>query len=313
MAKNLYAASESRWKRAVRVVVRDRFLVLMLLPLIAYYIIFHFVPLSGIYIAFTNMKPGQTLFAGQWVGLRWFKEFFASPFAGRVIRNTVLLSGASILFGFPFPIIFAICVTELRSNRVRRVVQTVSYMPHFISTVVLIGMMTNMFNTNTGIVNNIIALFGGKRISFMITPQWFRPLYVGSGIWQSFGYNSIIYIAAIVGIDPTLYEAGSIDGIKKFQQIWYITLPMISQTIIILFIIRTGHLMSVGFEKVFLMYSPGVYETADTISTYVYRKGIESRSYSFATAVGLFNSVVNFSIVIIANAVSRKLTESSLW
>lgn len=313
-AKKIQQSSRIGQKTILQKVFRDRYLLLMTVPLIIYYIIFHFIPLSGIIIAFKKFKPGGgSIYAGNWVGLKWFIEFFSSPFAYRTIRNTVLLSVYSIVFGFPIPIIFAICVTELRSNKVRRAVQTVSYLPHFISTVVLVGMIQNMFTTNTGIVNNIIAALGGKRITFLMAPDWFRPLYVGSGIWQNFGYSSIIYIAAIVGIDPTLYEAGSIDGITKFKQVYYITLPMISSTIAILFIMRLGSLMSIGFEKVFLMYSPAVYETADVISTYVYRKGIESNNFGYATAVGLFNSVINFCLVILANTVSRKLTDTGLW
>lgn len=300
-------------QRLLKNIWRDRYLFLLTLPLIAYYVIFHFVPLSGLVIAFKKFTPGKGIYAGKWVGLRWFTEFFNSPFAWRTIRNTLLLSFYSIVIGFPAPIIFAICVTELRTNKARRVVQTVSYLPHFISTVVLVGMVQNMFTTNTGIVNNIIAAFGGKRITFLMAPEWFRTLYVGSGVWQSFGYNSIIYIAAIVGIDPTLYEAGSIDGITKFQQVRYITLPMIAQTIVLLFIMRLGSMMSIGFEKVYLMYSPAVYETADVISTYVYRKGIEGNNFGYATAIGLFNSVINFSLVVLANTVSRKLTDSGMW
>ena len=230
-----------------------------------------------------------------------------------MIANTVLLSLYSIVFGFPIPILFAICITEVRRSSLRRVVQTVSYLPHFISTVVLVGMLHNMLNTNTGIINNLIALFGGKRITFLMAPEWFRTIYVSSGVWQSFGYSSIIYIAAIFGIDPTLYEAANIDGMSKFKQSWYITIPMISQTIIILFIMRLGNIMSVGFEKVFLLYNPSIYKTADVISTYVYRKGIESSNYSYASAVGLFNSLINFTFIIVANTICRKLTETSLW
>ena len=299
--------------KLLKVLNRDKYLLFMVVPLIAYYAIFHFVPMSGIIIAFKKFRFGGGIYAGQWVGLRWFQEFFLSPFAWRTIRNTVLLSLYSILFGFPVPIVFAVCVSEIRSNGFRRIVQTVSYMPHFISTVVLVGMLTNMFSMNGGIINNLIVLLGGERTAFLIDPKWFRTLYVGSGIWQGFGYSSIIYIAAICGIDPSLYEAGNLDGITKFQQVWYITLPMISQTIVILFIMRVGSLMSVGFEKVFLMYSPAVYETADTVETYLYRKGIESSNYGYATAVGLVKSVINFAFVVVANTVCRKLTNASLW
>ena len=302
------------WKtRLVKALKRDKFLLLMFLPIVVYYVVFSYVPMTGAIVAFKQFKPGHGIYGGDWVGLKWFIQFFKSPFAFRTVRNTVLISLYSILFGFPLPILFAICVTEIRSSKVRRVVQTVSYLPHFISTLVLVGMINNFFSMNHGLVNDLIVRMGGEPVNFLINPAWFRTLYVGSGVWQNFGFNSIIYIAAITGIDPSLYEAGKIDGITKFQEVVYITIPMISQTIVMLFIMQLGGIMSVGFEKVFLMYSPAVYETADVVSTYVYRKGIESNNYGFGSAVGLFNSVINFAFVFIANQVCRKLTDSSLW
>ena len=306
--------SKRSWKtRLVKALKRDKFLLLMFLPIVVYYVVFSYVPMTGAIVAFKQFKPGHGIYGGDWVGLKWFIQFFKSPFAFRTVRNTVLISIYSILFGFPLPILFAICVTEIRSSKVRRVVQTVSYLPHFISTVVLVGMINNFFSMNHGLVNDLIVRMGGEPVNFLINPAWFRTLYVGSGVWQNFGFNSIIYIAAITGIDPSLYEAGKIDGITKFQEMVYITSPMISQTIVMLFIMQLGGIMSVGFEKVFLMYSPAVYETADVVSTYVYRKGIESNNYGFGSAVGLFNSVINFAFVFIANQVCRKLTDSSLW
>lgn len=302
------------WKtRFVKALKRDKFLLLMFLPIVVYYVVFSYVPMTGAIVAFKQFKPGHGIYGGDWVGLKWFIQFFKSPFAFRTVRNTVLISLYSILFGFPLPILFAICVTEIRSSKVRRVVQTVSYLPHFISTVVLVGMINNFFSMNHGLVNDLIVRMGGEPVNFLINPAWFRTLYVGSGVWQNFGFNSIIYIAAITGIDPSLYEAGKIDGITKFQEVVYITIPMISQTVVMLFIMQLGGIMSVGFEKVFLMYSPAVYETADVVSTYVYRKGIESNNYGFGSAVGLFNSVINFAFVFIANQVCRRLTDSSLW
>ena len=299
--------------RILRAIKRDKLLFLMFLPIFAYYIIFNYIPMTGAIISFKQFRPGGGIYNGDWVGLKWFIQFFESPFAYRTIRNTVLISFYSILFGFPMPILFAVCVMEIRHNRARRVLQTVSYLPHFISTVVLVGMINNFFTMNNGIVNMLISLLGGEEINFLVNPRWFRTLYVGSSVWQSFGFNSIIYIAAITGIDPTLYEAGKMDGISRFQEVVYITIPMISNTIIMLFIMQVGRIMSVGFEKVFLMYSPAVYETADVISTYVYRKGIESSNYGFSSAVGLFNSVVNFAFVFAANSICRKLTRNSLW
>lgn len=300
-------------KTLFQLVKRDKYLLAMFLPILAYYIIFHYIPMSGAIIAFKNFKPGKGIYNGDWVGLKWFIQFFESPYAFRTVRNTVLLSLYSLLFGFPTPILFAICVTEIVNDKIRRIVQTVSYLPHFISTVVMVGMITNFFSMNNGIVNVLIGRLGGEQINFLINPRWFRTLYVGSGVWQSFGFNSIIYIAAIAGIDPCLYEAGKIDGITKFKQVWYITIPMIAPTITILFILQLGQIMSVGFEKVYLMYNSSVYETADVISTYVYRKGIESSNYSFASAIGLFNSVINFAFVFVANRLCRITTQTSLW
>jgi putative aldouronate transport system permease protein len=303
----------SKWAKFLKVANRDKFLLLMFLPIFAYYIILKYIPMTGIIIAFKDFKPGGGIYHGEWVGLKWFIQFFQSPYAYRIIRNTILISLYSLVFGFPVPIFFAICITEIKNSRMRRIVQTASYLPHFISTVVVVGIITMFFSLNNGIVNTIIMKLGGEQVNFLINPKWFRTLYVGSGIWQSFGFNSIIYIATINSIDPVLYESAKIDGITKFKEVYYLTIPLIAPTIIILFILRLGSIMNVGFEKVFLMYSPAVYETADVISTYVYRKGIESSSYSFASSVGFFNSVINFTFVYVANRISRAVTETSLW
>ena len=303
----------SKWAWLLKCIKRDKYLLLMFLPIFAYYIIFRYIPMTGLIIAFKDFKPGGGIYHGKWVGLKWFIQFFDSPYAFRVIRNTVLISLYSLVFGFPVPIFFAICITEIKNMRFRRIVQTASYLPHFISTVVVVGMLNMFFTMNNGIVNNIIVKLGGEQINFLVNPKWFRTLYVGSGIWQHFGFNSIIYIATITGIDPSMYEVAKIDGITKFKEVIYITIPLIAPTIIILFILQLGNIMNVGFEKVFLMYSPAVYETADVISTYVYRKGIESSSYSFASAIGFFNSVINFVFVYVANRISRAVTQTSLW
>lgn len=304
----------SQKRRAfVRLVRRDRYLLLMLLPVTAYYFIFHYIPLTGAIIAFKNFVPGRGIYFGEWVGLKWIRQFLRSAFAFRLIRNTVLISGYSILFGFPVPILFAVFVSEISNIRKRRIIQTVSYLPHFISTVVLVGMLRSFFAVDNGVVNVIRSAAGLPQIPFFQDPKYFRSLYVGSGIWQSFGWSSIIYIAAIAGIDPELYEAAEIDGISRAGKVRHITLPMIQPTIILLFIMRMGSLMNVGFEKVFLMYNTAVYETADVISTYVYRKGLNNSEFSFAAAVGLFNSVVNFSLVYASNWLSRRFTGSALW
>lgn len=304
---------KSRKTRILTALKRDKFLFFLLIPALLYYTIFFYIPIGGIVIAFKNYVPGHGIYGGEWVGLKWFIQFFESVFAKRLIRNTILINLYSILFGFPVPILFAICVTEIRNMKVRRTIQTVSYLPHFVSTVAMVGIIKNLLALDDGLINNVIELFGGQRVNFLMDPAAYRTIYVSSSIWQSFGFDSIIYIAAIMGVDPSLYEAGKIDGIGKFQEARYITLPMISQTIIILFILRLGSIMNVGFEKTFLLYNESVFETADVIGTYVYRKGIQSNSFSFSAAVGLFNSAINFLFVFGANWISRKTTQMSLW
>ncbi len=295
---------------------RERYLLLMFLPVFIYYIVFCYLPMAGLVMAFEDFKMGSGfagLFTSKFVGLRWFKQFFGSPFAWRLIRNTFLLSFYSLIFGFPIPIIFAVCITQFRAKRVAKVAQVITYMPYFISTVVVVGMMTNFLSPSSGIINQFIKALGGKPINFMSNPSWFRRLYVISGSWQSFGFNAIIFVAAIMGIDPALYEAMRVDGASRWQQIIHLILPMISNTIILLLIMTLGNLLNVGFEKVYLMYSPAVYETGDVIATYVYRQGIENKSFGYASAVGLFYSVVGFVFVLASNMLSRRMTNSSLW
>ncbi|HCS73771.1 MAG TPA: sugar ABC transporter permease [Clostridiales bacterium] len=301
-------------KRLLKAARRDKYLYLLFFPVFVYYIVFCYLPIPGVVLAFKEFKLGSGIYGGSWIGLDNFKLFFSSVYSYRIIRNTILLSVYTLLFGFPIPILFAVAVTQIRHKNFRRFVQTCSYLPHFISTVVLVGIMKNFFAVDSsGLVNNIIIKLGGTRINFFMDPSWFRTLYVGSGIWQGFGFSSIIYISAIAGIDPSLYESAQVDGITKFKEVWYITLPSIIPTIIILFILQLGRIMSVGFEKVFLMYNPAMYETSDIISTFVYRRGIENSDYSYSTAVGLFNSLINFTLVFGSNALCRRLTNTSLW
>ena len=305
--------SRDKRMRFFKLVKRDKYLLLMFLPILAYYVLFHYIPMSGVIISFKEFVPGHGIYYGEWVGFKWFSQFLRSAYAWRLIRNAVLISVYYILFGFPLPIIFAVSLSEIGHSSVKRTLQTVSYLPHFISTVILVGMLKNMFAMDNGIVNILIMKLGGEQINFFQDPGWFGTLYVGSSVWQGFGWSSIIYISAISGIDPTLYEAGEIDGISHFGKALHITLPMIIPTIVILFIMELGGIMSVGFEKVFLMYNTATYETADVIATYVYRKGIDDGQYSFSSSVGLFNSVINFIMVFTANSICKKTTGSSLW
>lgn len=303
-------------RSTAELIKRDRQLLLMFLPVFIFYIVFCYLPMAGLVMAFENFKMG-TGFAGlwtsPWVGMKWFNQFFSSVFAPRLIRNTFLLSFYSLIFGFPIPIIFAICITQMRTKKFAKVAQVITYLPYFISTVVVVGMMTNFLSPSNGIINEFIKRLGGKAIPFMSDPKWFRRLYVISGSWQSFGFNSIIFVAAIMGIDPALYEAMKVDGATRWQQIIHLIIPMIADTVILLLIMTLGNLLNVGFEKVYLMYSPAVYETGDVISTYVYRQGIENKNFGYASAVGLFYSAVGFVFVMASNTLSRRMTGSSLW
>lgn len=296
-----------------KILSRDKYLLLMFFPIFVYYIIFCYLPMPGIVIAFKNFIPGQSIFGGDWVGVKWFHQFFESQYFWRLLRNTFLLAFYPLIFGFPIPIIFAICITEIKSTALKRFTQTITYLPYFISTVIIAGMIINFLSPSDGIVNMLIQRLGGEKINFMMEPKWFRGIYTISGIWQSFGFNSIIFIATIMGIDPGIYEYARIDGVNKFQEVWHITLPSIKPTIVVLLILSLGNIMSVGFEKVYLLYNSSIYETADVISTYVYRQGIETQNFSYATAVGLFNSVITFTTVYFANWLSRRVNKMSLW
>lgn len=301
--------SAKNWKR-------DKYLLIMLLPVLAYYLVFCYAPMLGLYMSFTRFMPGSGfsgIFSGRFVGLAWFKQFFQSPYAWRLIRNTFLLSFYSLIFGFPIPIIFAVCITQIKNKAIQKTSQVLTYLPYFISTVVVAGMINNFLSPSSGIINQFIQLFGGEPINFMGLPQWFRAIYVISGSWQTFGFNSIIFVAAIMAIPNELYEAMDVDGAGKWKKIWHLVLPSIKPTIILLLIMSLGNLLNVGFEKVYLLYTPAVYETADVIQTYVYRQGIVSQNYSYATAVGLFNSLVTFVIVFLCNRLSRKLTDTAVW
>ncbi|MDI7276751.1 MAG: ABC transporter permease subunit [Anaerolineae bacterium] len=296
----------------VRDVKRNRYIYLMLAPVVAYYLIFHYGPMYGAQIAFRDFSPGRGIWGSRWVGLAHLESFIKGFYFSRLLRNTLLLNCLDLLFGFPAPIILALLLNEVRWSPFKRAVQTITYMPHFISMVVVVGIMVD-FMARDGLVNNLLSTVGLAVTPFMQEPEWFRGLYVGSGIWQNVGWGSIVYLAALANIDPTLYEAAMVDGAGRFRQLIHITLPGIAPTIIILLILRIGNMMSVGYQKIILMYNPLTYETADVISTYVYRKGILEMGFSFSSAVGLFNSVINFALLILANNVSRRVNETSLW
>ncbi|MCM1343864.1 MAG: ABC transporter permease subunit [Lachnospiraceae bacterium] len=288
-------------------------LYLMILPVLAYFVVYHYYPMYGMIISFFDYVPTKGIFGSNFVGLKHFRAFLEDPYFFRTMRNTLSINLLLLLFGFPFPIVFAILLNELRSARFRKVTQTVTYMPHFISTVVICGLMLD-FCKSKGVITTIIsAVSGMEPINLFSQSAFFQPLYVLMCIWQEFGWDSIIYFAALTGIDQTLYEAADIDGAGRWKKILHITIPGISPTIIILLIMRIGNMMTLGWDKILLLYNPMIYEKADVISTYVYRIGLMNFQYSFSTAVGVFNSVINFLLLLSANAVSRKVNETSLW
>ena len=291
----------------------NRYLWLLALPGIVYFVVFHYIPMYGVTIAFKDYSIARGIIGSKWVGLKYFIQYFNAFDFVRTLRNTLLISLYTLIFGFPAPIVFALILNECRFTGFTKIVQTISYLPHFISTVIIVGILVNLVNPVDGIVNEVVKLFGRRPINFLGEASWFRPLYVVSNMWQFAGWTSIIYLAALTSIDPQLYESAIIDGATRLQSLLRITIPSIMPTVIIMLIVRMGRLMSVGMEKILLMYSPGTYETADVISTYVYRRGLLGLQYSFGTAVGLFNSVINTIMLLSFNHFAKKVSETSLF
>lgn len=288
-------------------------LYIMILPVIAYFVIFHYVPMYGVQIAFKDFIASKGITGSEWVGFKHFIRFFDSYHFWRLMKNTLGIGVYELLVGFPVPIILALMINEVRLKFFKRTVQTVTYAPHFLSTVVLVGMIIIFLSPDSGVVNQVIQLFGGKEISFLTEPKWFKTVYVFSGVWQSMGWSSIIYLAALAGIDPQLHESAIMDGANRWQRIWNINIPGILPTIIILLILNTGSIVSVGFEKVFLMQNDLNLEASDVIATYVYRSGILDAEFSFASAVGLFSTIINFILLITVNSIAKKVGQTSLW
>lgn len=294
-------------------VKRNYELYLFLLPILLVYLVFKYYPMYGVQIAFKDFSPSQGIWGSEWVGFKHFIDFFDSYNFWTIMSNTLTLSFLSLVFGFPAPVIIAILLNQMLGKRYKKFIQTVIYAPHFISTVVLVGMLNVFLSPNSGIVNHLITLFGGEPILFMADEGWFRPLYILSGIWQETGFSTIIYLAALAGVNPELHEAAIMDGASKWKRVWYVDIPGILPTIVILLILALGNIMSIGFEKAFLMQSDLNYAASNIIPTYVYELGIQKAQYSFSTAVGLFNSVINIILIVTVNRVARKLTETSLW
>lgn len=293
---------------------RERYL--MLIPMLLLVLIFSYLPMYGITLAFKKYRMIDGIFGSPWVGFLQFQKLFNTASFWTVMKNTVEISLLRIIFGFPAPIIFALLLNEIRHRKYQRVVQTVSYLPHFMSWVVLSGIFMQLFSTS-GVINAVVRLFGGDNVMFMTSQVWFRPILVMTGIWQGVGWSSVIYLASIAGIDPQIYEAARIDGANRLHMIWYITIPCIYPVISMLFILTIGGILNAGFDQIFNMYNPMVYDVADILDTYVYRRGFgadgASADYSFSTAVGLFKNVIGFCLVILSNFVSKKLTDSGIW
>lgn len=287
-------------------------LYLMAVPVLAYYILFSYKPMYGALMAFFNYKPARGFSGSEFVGLQNFIEFFKSPFFARTIKNTLAISVLNLIFCFPAPIILALLLNEVRNAKFKKVVQTVTYIPHFISLIVVCGMVSQ-FCLSSGLINDIIEFFGGTRVALLQNPKYYRTIYILSDIWQQVGWSSIIYLAALSGVDKNLYEAAELDGANKWKQTLHVTLPGILPIIVIQFILAVGNLMSVGYEKTILLYNPTTYSVADVISSYTYRMGLVDNDWGYSTAVGLFNSVVNCILLVFTNKMSKKLTENSLW
>lgn len=291
---------------------QNKYKYLLILPVLAYFIIFCYKPMYGLVIAFQDFRANLGISRSEWVGFRQFKTFFGDPYFFRLLRNTLSISLLNIIFGFPAPIILALLLNEIKNVAFKRTVQTITYMPYFISMVVVCSLIRT-YASSEGLFSQIAIALGGAGKNFLMYPKYFYQIYVISGIWETIGWNSIIYLAALTGIDQEQYEAAIIDGANRFRRIWSITLPNLLPIIMVLFILRMGGILNVGFEKIILLYNANTFQVADVISTFVYRRGIQEAAYSYATAVGLFNSLVNIVFLVTANALSRKFTESSLF
>ncbi|WP_238178013.1 ABC transporter permease [Paenibacillus contaminans] len=308
-----FGAKLGGWRVLIK---KNKLYYLLLLPGVVYYLIFHYIPLYGIIVAFKDVTPFdgiEGIFNSEWVGLRHFKDFTNSYYFWNIMRNTVLISFYKLLFGFPAPIIMALLLNEVRGKLFKKTVQTISYLPHFLSMVIVAGLVTILLTTDGGLVNVLLGKLGLEPIFFLGDKQYFRSVLVVSSIWKEVGWGSILYLAAIAGIDPQLYEAARADGAGRFRQIWHITLPGMTFIIVFMFIFSIGGLLNAGFEQIFLLYSPPVYEVADIIDTYVYRRGLMEMQYSFATAVGLFKSVIALVLILGTNYLAKRLKQEGIW
>ena len=310
--KNNVPKSESFGARAKRDWIRNRALYIMVIPVLLFYILFHYKPMYGTIMAFMDYNPRLGFEGSEWIGFENFARFFKSPYCMQVIGNTLILSVYGIVIGFPAPIILALLLNELKFPKYKKLVQTVTYLPHFISLVVVTGIVKD-FTMSTGLITDIVVFFGGERQSLIQNPDLYRTIYIASDIWQGIGWGSIIYLSALAGISEDLYEAASIDGANRWKKLLNVTIPGITPTIVTMLILRLGQVLGSNYEKTILLYNDATMKTADVISSYVYRVGLLDRDWGYSAAVGLFNSVINLTLLLITNKVSKKLTETSLW
>ena len=307
------AINDGRWIRLFDHFKREWQIYVMLLPTIVWFLVFLYKPMYGLQIAFKDYSIFRGVAGSPWIGLEHFETLFNNDQFLRAVSNTIKISALNLLFGFPAPIILALMFNEILHASYKRTAQTIVYLPHFISSVIIAGIVITAFSPTAGIVNTIIGWFGLDPVYFLTQPQWFRPIFVGTGIWQEAGFGSIVFLAAIAGVNPSLYESAVVDGANRWQMMWKITIPSILPTILIMLIIRIGNVMEVSFELVILLYQPATYETADVVNTWIYRQGLQSGQYDLAAAGGLFNAVVAFVLVMTANTLSRRYSRTSLW
>lgn len=301
------------WQLLWENIKKHPLLYLMALPVLVWMGTYQYGPMYGVIIAWKRFVPARGILGSQWVGWKNFSDFLNDPYFFRVVRNTISINFWLLIIAFPAAILFALLLNELRMPRLRKATQMVTYMPHFVSAMVVCGLAVNFLKSDGLITYLMVNIFHLQRENLLSIPKYFQPIYVALQMWQETGWDSIIFVAALSGIDPTLYEAAIMDGASRFKRTWYVTIPSIMPTVVILLILRIGNMMSLGWEKIILLYNPMTYETADVISSYVYRRGLIQFDYSFSTAAGLFNSLVNFMLLILANTISRKVNETSLW
>lgn len=303
----------TRVQRITEHLRREWQLYAMLLPTIIWLLVFLYKPMYGLQIAFKDYSIFRGVAASPWIGFEHFETLFNNDQFLRALRNTVYISLLSLCFGFPVPILLALMFNEILHQTFKKTAQTIVYLPHFISSVIIAGIVITAFSPSAGIVNTIMGWFGIDSIYFLTKPEWFRPIFVGTSIWQEAGFQSIVYLAAIAGVSPTLYESAVVDGASRWQMMWKITIPSIMTTIIIMLIIRIGNMLEVSFEMIILLYQPATYETADVVNTFIYRQGLQGGQYDLAAAAGLFNAVVAFVLVMTANTISKRYSRTSLW